>query len=1148
MDDLKKEAAALSQPDDVMSGSPSLFGINFKVEPAFVPVGGPDRTPEQNDELFTSDTMLVDNKSVNEALDGARRKKRDESGVSVKPRGLFSSSEDRMENSIYSRIVSAMRRIADAKSEGENEAQAATETPAPAPSPVSETRSEVEESAVEMGPVRKKFEEQLKKQIKDEVDAAQKQIEQLKSQQVRSTGPEVPPETLMLSVLPGTEAEARAKKIMDDQTKAILGFLSAILKQTERLGDLFIKQADKVYMMADAVSMVKETEIHRKLLIIEAGLKEKLKAAFDSKDAIQKMADDSIVRFKELPIGVKPGEPSQPALVGRDVREKTKSAPGEVLWESIPEIINAEMAINTLTQKIESGELSQDDLEIIKSTRKELEDAAGKIKVAPEFYGTEGAREFFKEQMKADVERRKKWLEEGRKEEEFKPIFARVLNLLGSCSDRLIDYYKKQLEGARPLGARPLTSPHAKRFNEIINDVRSALDDLDAEMSDVLTIEKKIGMSKDMEQMVDMLSKTKQRLSSIQILSMSGEELPGRPSGYSHNFERMALVSSPKAAEAMLSLKKINSQLDEAFNLLFPQSEVLIIAQEISDFVSGGAEFLDGIASDMREALSDESISPALSGSYQPAQMATASSRDVIYQRLIRISEKEKGLIEELVDNLFNLSESNRELLMKKVPEDVRKKVELLLAKKEEGVGRGLEKKMEDLTNPENLKKLLRVFVADYYGLSKKKGVKNIMELSYVLKELKKGLAEISSRLDNELKIPEAKAALESGDKELQDLIWQLQDVGEASRQLAMDLTKVDENSANKAENVLYMLGDVYANLVDLTDKDAFAITEAVGKNMALDRNWKSFFRMAKDNAGKLIPSGLGQEVASDIIQSDTEAFDVLKELLKAVTAVKVRIEGHRGFQIRTPPTKSKGSPVDVSVQEKAKEAVEEMKKSVRPSTEEPSAESDETEVKSSLNKYAESENSEMSGSLSGEISSLKNAADILRQGSALVDVFSGWIKDVAGLSNFIPTMEIVLNSIENAKAAGSEKAAPAMEMGELALASASQDGDAMNRTAGEFDKFDASSNRLEIVEGENGKRKLVVNKGLKNLVSKKIQEMLYGGFKCGDSVQVDLVDHLGFGTVKAYLGSGVYRVEVDGAVMEVPAKHVLGLDGNPWR
>ena len=107
---------------------------------------------------------------------------------------------------------------------------------------------------------------------------------------------------------------------------------------------------------------------------------------------------------------------------------------------------------------------------------------------------------------------------------------------------------------------------------------------------------------------------------------------------------------------------------------------------------------------------------------------------------------------------------------------------------------------------------------------------------------------------------------------------------------------------------------------------------------------------------------------------------------------------------------------------------------------------------------------------------------------------------------------------------------------------------DEMKRIAGDFDQFDTSTNRLEIVEGEDGKRRLVLNKGLKSLVSRKVQEALVGGYKCGDSVQVDMIDYVGFGTVKAYLGKGVYRVEVDGAVMEVPAKNVLGLDGNPWR
>ena len=118
----------------------------------------------------------------------------------------------------------------------------------------------------------------------------------------------------------------------------------------------------------------------------------------------------------------------------------------------------------------------------------------------------------------------------------------------------------------------------------------------------------------------------------------------------------------------------------------------------------------------------------------------------------------------------------------------------------------------------------------------------------------------------------------------------------------------------------------------------------------------------------------------------------------------------------------------------------------------------------------------------------------------------------------------------------------------ELSPAAASKE-NAMEREAGEFDRFDVSMNRLEIVEGEDGKKRLVMNKGLKSLVSRRLQENMYGAYKCGDTVQVDFDDYLGFGTVKAYISSSSsYRIEVDGAVMEVPAKNVMSFDGNPWR
>lgn len=105
-----------------------------------------------------------------------------------------------------------------------------------------------------------------------------------------------------------------------------------------------------------------------------------------------------------------------------------------------------------------------------------------------------------------------------------------------------------------------------------------------------------------------------------------------------------------------------------------------------------------------------------------------------------------------------------------------------------------------------------------------------------------------------------------------------------------------------------------------------------------------------------------------------------------------------------------------------------------------------------------------------------------------------------------------------------------------------------LNRKAGEFDRFDMSQNRMEIVEGEDGKKRLVINKNLHNLVTKRIVDMFKGAHEDGEQVQVDLGDHLGMGTIQAYMGSGRYKVSVaEAGIVEVPADLIFKID-NPWR
>jgi len=101
-----------------------------------------------------------------------------------------------------------------------------------------------------------------------------------------------------------------------------------------------------------------------------------------------------------------------------------------------------------------------------------------------------------------------------------------------------------------------------------------------------------------------------------------------------------------------------------------------------------------------------------------------------------------------------------------------------------------------------------------------------------------------------------------------------------------------------------------------------------------------------------------------------------------------------------------------------------------------------------------------------------------------------------------------------------------------------------------EFSAHDKSKNKLEIIEGEDGKKKLVIRKSLRNLVYKKMQQALEGIFRPGDEVAIDVGHYIDGGTVTAYLGNGMYRValQATGAEVEVGEKNIFKADSGPRR
>ena len=87
------------------------------------------------------------------------------------------------------------------------------------------------------------------------------------------------------------------------------------------------------------------------------------------------------------------------------------------------------------------------------------------------------------------------------------------------------------------------------------------------------------------------------------------------------------------------------------------------------------------------------------------------------------------------------------------------------------------------------------------------------------------------------------------------------------------------------------------------------------------------------------------------------------------------------------------------------------------------------------------------------------------------------------------------------------------------------------------YSSYDLSDNVWELKDN-----KLTINKNLKNLVTKRMNEFLKGAYQEGDMVQVDLGNSITVGTVQAYLGNKTYKVALGGMVATVPEENLFKL------
>lgn len=149
--------------------------------------------------------------------------------------------------------------------------------------------------------------------------------------------------------------------------------------------------------------------------------------------------------------------------------------------------------------------------------------------------------------------------------------------------------------------------------------------------------------------------------------------------------------------------------------------------------------------------------------------------------------------------------------------------------------------------------------------------------------------------------------------------------------------------------------------------------------------------------------------------------------------------------------------------------------------------------------------------------------------------------KYAAGYELALQKFEEALDSImgmESAETPEEEpEVAPDFSMAEPAFSFAADDGK-MSRTADSevvapmspndmYSNFDLSENRLELRE-EGGRKKLYVNKDLKNLITKRMNEFTKGAFKEGEMVLLDLDDRIVRATVTGYNGGDIYGVRYE--------------------
>lgn len=1103
---MDKIAGELAQPG-FLDGTPESDIPYGAIPPALSLNNGPDSPTsdlETQQQLWLVPYDTAGNPMSKEEIEEQKRRHQkilDGVMVTMDPQRMAKFREDKMGNSVYSKIVAAMKRLA------EEEAVPSTE-PAEAAEPTEPYSQPTEIPAGEADALAKQRIEESKNKVKEEAAKKKKLLQELLDS-YRREGPTLPEGTKTVELKPEDPEYEKATQLKDKELNAIEDLLSTMLTHTNNIVDKLVARAQKAHELGVAYRTKESHAQLRKLWMKASGIKERIAVALQSQDAIN-------AGIKSLQIS--------PSISAVRTDKRTRTTPGETYYENIPKIMEILEKLTSVEEKMSDPNLSEQEMASLMDEQKDLSAQADAVTVAR---GRKGIDEPAKEYYAGN-----------------RSLMEKAVKVLSDINKRLSEHFKDIEKSGGALTSFPLAHERAGKFMGMMSAIEQNIKDARDNFASV-SGERQVMSKAELDKIRDDLETASDRFNNLKMLYAGASEKDAKASKSSF-VKRHALASSVSIAEIAQQVSKINQDLDMAVTELAPPSKASEFIDSVYEEADSTAKLLSGVVSELQNIDMDKADVGTELLSRKPESAPAHAMAAVDSSERIRRSIS-SSLSKKAADKPFkNWWETMKSVVPGMKPKDISEKQKIgdgaekelttQVEKENKGIEKEEKKKLSEIDSVKNQISELKQALKDKAGIADQGGM-TLEELTVVGKLLNRKYEELAEIAEEKYRTAEAAQKAEESSQEVL-IKWQnLMAVNAESRNFAQQLA-MGKGGAN-AKALFIILGNTYGNLVKLRDVDMTAIATKAGRNFSRLRLMKSVLSnitaWARDKKGTAHPTGLAMEIAPDIVLENKEALAALNDLLKNLNTTVKELKGAEAVSIKSLPVRKKtmeeGSVVettssDPKYQEIANRMMQPQEKDF------PEGET-QASVAGGIERVAANTDAV-----------IDKAAATLQEGNQLMSSINSQID---GLSNLYIENKQGLEFLNQVLTDSPEEEPEEAPEGELAYAQSRKEKD-MERKAGEFDKFDVSKNRLEIVEGEDGKKKLVINKNLKSLVSQRVHERLVGGFKCGDSVQVDFVDYVGFGTVKAYIGGGVYRVEVDGAVMEVPAKNVMGLDSGPWR